>query len=165
MRTAFGNSKPAVKTAGFLSCSLSILLAWPPYADAAQKPTASLEFNLSNKQGTPDGKVENKFDCLDKIYSVTQARFLALGKHSVEFRWVNPHGEAQEITKYDFFVNTSNANGVDLWAWLKLSRGQGAGLFQWLDPATGLEEFIGEWTVELLIDGEKLAQNNFIVNC
>ena len=113
----------------------------------------------------PDKVNRSIFDCSDKIFTITEIRFLTEGKHTAEFRWINPQGHSQEITKYKFLVNSSNQTGVNLWAWIKLSRGKGAGLFQWLDPATGLEEFIGEWTVELMIDGQELAENTFQINC
>ena len=132
---------------------------------AAQNPSATLTFNLGNENEAPDRVSRSKFDCLDHIFAVAKIASLTEGKHAAEFRWINPQGNSQEVTKYKFLVNYGNQAGGDLWAWLKLSRGKGAGLFQWLDPATGLEEFIGEWRVELLIDGKELAKNTFQVNC
>lgn len=150
----------------YISALFSLLNFLSPLAaQESERPSATIEFNLSNKYGTPDNVKRSKFDCLDQIYAVSQIVSLSEGKHLAEFKWINPQGQAQEITSYKFLVNQSNAHSVKLWAWLKLSRGRGAAFFQWLDPATGLEEFIGEWRVELKIDGKELTQNTFDVNC
>jgi len=147
---------------GLASLTLSLAFFCVPIL-AETRPSATLEFNLADKHGAPNKQALSKFDCLDKIYAVTDVKNMPKGKHLVEYRWINPHGETQETTRYNFHVKDSAV--TNLWSWLQLSRGKGAGLFQWLDPSTGLEEFIGEWRVDLFVNGKELQRANFEVNC
>ena len=147
---------------GLKTLSLGLVFLCKPIL-AEPNPSATLEFNLADKHGAPNKQALSKFDCLDKIYAVTDVKNMPKGKHAIEYRWMNPHGETQETTRYNFHVK--EAAVTNLWSWLKLSRGKGAGLFQWLDPSTGLEEFIGEWTVELFVNGKELQRASFEVNC
>ena len=147
---------------GLTTLSLGLVFFCTPML-AEPKPSATLEFNLADKHGAPDKQALSKFDCLDKIYAVTDIKNMPKGKHTIEYRWMNPHGETQETTRYNFHVK--EATVTNLWSWLQLSRGRGAGLFQWLDPSTGLEEFIGEWRVELFVNGKELQRATFEVNC
>jgi len=126
-------------------------------------PTASLRFALSDQHGFPLDEAKTNFDCLDKIYSVTELTGFEKGKHTVEFKWFEPNGSIQERTVYDFWVRDKPS--TKLWAWLELSRARGAGMLQWLNPAAGLEEFIGNWELRLLIDGKQYNSGNFEVSC
>ncbi|WP_353414084.1 hypothetical protein [Arenicella sp. 4NH20-0111] len=125
--------------------------------------SASLRFTLSDELGFPQDQSKDSFDCLDKIYAVTDVKGFKKGKHIIEFRWVDPSGDTRERTVYDFFVRDKPS--TKLWAWLELSRGQGAGVVQWLNPAAGLEEFIGKWELKLLIDDKEFKSDEFDVNC
>ena len=142
----------------FLSAAFSVSKAQIP-----PEPTASLRFALADKHGFPLPKSRSKFDCQDKVYAVTQASHFAKGKHAIEFRWIDPYGKTLERTRYDFFVDKKPT--TKLWAWLELSRGKGAGVVKWLDPTAGLENFIGEWELELILNGKTYNQGTFEVNC
>jgi hypothetical protein len=96
------------------------------------------------------------------VYSVLELTNHKLGKHRISFRWIDPSGTDRERTEYDFHVRDTNTR---LWSWLSLKRAQGAGMLQWLNPAAGLEEFIGPWTVEIRLDGKKLATQVFEITC
>ncbi len=135
-------------------------------ADSGQKEiksSSSLHFTLADKHGFPSDQDRESFDCLDKIYAVTEIQGFKQGKHSIEFRWVDPEGSTRERTEYDFHV--SDKPVTKLWAWLELSRARGAGIIQWLNPAAGLEEFIGEWELELFVNGKRLNKGAFEVSC
>ena len=149
-------------------CCLSItpikLHAKTQHAVTKNKGSSTLFFSLSDRHGFPVGEQLTNFDCSDKIYAVTElSNFKGEDKHGIEFRWIDPHGETRERTRYDFFMRSEPT--TKLWAWLELSRAKGAGMIQWLNPAAGLEEFIGEWKLELLLDGKTINNDHFEVNC
>ncbi len=147
----------------FLLLILGVFAAGHCEVALAGGAKADLIFSLSDQHGAPLDQSKENFDCSDKIYAVTNLHGFDKGKHAIEFRWSEPNGETRERTQYDFFVREEP--NVKLWAWLELTRGQGAAMFQWLNPAAGLEEFIGQWSVDLLVDGEKVASNRFEVTC
>lgn len=103
-----------------------------------------------------------QFDCSDKIYTVVELGKFPKGKHQVSVRWIDPHDETRENTRYQFHVHGEQTR---IWAWLSLSRGVGAGMLQWIDPSAGLEDFIGPWTVHVMIDGKRLGGGKFEVSC
>ncbi len=127
------------------------------------RTTGSLRFTIPDQHGFPENESQKHFDCLDKIYAVTELANLDKGKHEIEFQWTGPNGASREHTKYDFYI--TNKPSTQLWAWLELSRAKGAAMIQWINPAAGLEEFIGVWEVELFVDGKSLKKGEFEVSC
>ena len=129
-------------------------------------PTRSLASNvfltLVNEHGIPSNEVLTDFDCNDKIYSVVELENYKKGRHELSVQWIDPNDTTRENTQYPFHVLEDE---VKLWAWLSLSRARGAGMLQWLNPAAGLEEFIGPWKIEVRIDGNKIATKSFEVSC
>ncbi|NND00152.1 MAG: hypothetical protein HKN85_08220 [Gammaproteobacteria bacterium] len=125
-------------------------------------PDHSIYFSLADQHGFPLTTPAEIFDCSDKIYTVVDLSRYPLGKHELSILWIDPADSSREHTQYAFHVRE---NETRLWAWLSLSRAQGAAMLQWLNPAAGLEEFIGPWTVEVRIDNRKIASKNFEVSC
>lgn len=150
-----------------ISFALALFIFATPFLSVATadtpKKSASLRFTLSDELGFPQDESKEGFDCLDKIYAVTTVKGFKKGKHIIEFKWIAPSGETRERTVYDFFVREKPT--TKLWAWLELSRGQGAGVVQWLNPAAGLEDFIGQWELQLLINDREYSSKEFDVNC
>lgn len=124
---------------------------------------SSLRFALPDQHGSPMKESQKHFDCLDKIYAATNLSNLEKGKHDIEFRWTDPSGDPRESTQYAFYI--TDEPKAKLWAWLELSRAKGAAMIQWINPAAGLEEFIGVWHVELFVDGKSLQKGEFEVSC
>ena len=125
-------------------------------------PTHLVYNTLVDDIGFPSKQVKQSFDCSDKIYTVVELQNHALGKHELSIKWIDPVGELREHTKYPFHVVKQDTR---LWAWLNLYRATGAGLLQWIDPAAGLEEFIGAWTIEVRVDNKRLTKQSFEVIC
>jgi hypothetical protein len=119
-------------------------------------------FALENEHGAPFKKKLEVFDCSDKIFTVVELQDYPIEKYHLSVRWQDPYGTTREHTRYDFHIRESETR---LWAWLKLSRATGAGMIQWLNPAAGLEEFIGEWQVTVKINDHTVATNTFTVSC
>lgn len=128
----------------------------------SQHHSVNLYFALEGKNLQPAPKHRTHFECSDKIYSVLEIDDLSKGKHDFSLRWNDPAGEELERVDYPFTVTQQKTR---LWAWLNLIRSRGAGMIQWINPAAGLEEFIGPWVVDVYIDGKKLASESFSVDC
>ena len=103
------------------------------------------------------------FGCTDQIYTVLEMQDYPAGKYHLAVKWIDPSKNVREHTQYPFAVNASG--DTKLWAWLALSRAPGAGMIAWLNPAAGLEEFVGTWNVEVKIDDRLVSKLNFDVTC
>ncbi len=167
------DSKPALlsytassKKAAIVSAAFLLFSVFGSHAgrdEQRKNVEAELKFALSDEHGFPNNFIDHEFDCSDKIYAVTELSELQQGKRQIEFRWIDPSGKTRERTQYDFFPDEeSNAK---LWAWLELSPAKGAILVRWLNPAAGLEEFIGEWSLELYVDKKRVQTDEFQVAC
>lgn len=104
------------------------------------------------------------FSCSDKIYAVVEIRQPdgGSGQHTLHATWRNPSGEDQEVTKYDFQVTNGYAR---IWVWLKLQRSGEAAIVQFMNPSAGMEEFVGDWELEIRVDGERIGKQSFEVLC
>ena len=119
-------------------------------------------FATGDEFGTPATESKTSFNCTDKVYLVAELRGLPNGKHVFTVLWRDPNDDLSEKTEYDFNVTQAESK---LWAWLKLSRARGAGMLTWINPAAGLEEFIGEWSVEVLVNQKRVSKESFTVVC
>lgn len=125
-------------------------------------PQSTVYFALADEFNAPLKESTTDFDCTDKIFTVVELNDYPQGKHQLSVRWLDPTDGQREHTKYEFHVNQQE---VRLWAWLSLSRAQGAGMLTWINPAAGLEEFVGPWTVEVRVDNKKISDGVFEVSC
>ena len=158
-KTFFSRSiKAAIIVMAFILPGSSIAESDPTPNDTSHK----IYNTLIDELGFPSKQAKQSFDCSDKIYTVVELRNYAPGKHELSIKWIDPAGDLREHTQYPFHVVKQDTR---LWAWLNLYRATGAGLLQWIDPAAGLEEFIGSWTIEVRIDNKRLTKQNFEVIC
>lgn len=128
----------------------------------AEDNTHDLFFTLENERQLPSNERISEFDCSDKVYAVMNLKGIELGKHQLAVLWYAPNEEVREHTKFEIFVRTPE---VRQWAWLKLHRAFGASMLQLLNPAAGMEEFIGDWKVEVKIDNKLIVSKGFKVIC
>ena len=141
---------------------LAFFVAIASVASQAEVWSHDVYITVADAQEIPLSEPRDKFDCGDKIYTVVTLNNYSLGRHELSVLWIDPAGTTRENTQYPFHVVEESAK---LWAWLSLSRARGAGMLQWLNPAAGLEEFIGPWNIEVRIDGKKIASREFEVIC
>ena len=133
-------------------------------ADAEILPTASNVYQaLPDESGAPLREARKEFECTDKIFTIIELENFEVGQHQLSVRWIDPSGQQREHTQYPFYVRGPEEHR--LWAWLLLSRATGAAMLTFINPAAGLEEFIGEWTVEVRVSNKLLDTSEFLVVC
>ena len=142
-----------------------VALIAPMTQAKVNKPQAEpfkIYFSTADQHGSPNKEGKTVFDCSDKIYTVLELDDFSVGRHQLSVTWRDPETNTREKTSYPF---SYRGKKIRLWSWLTLSRGTGAAMFQWIDPAAGLEEFIGEWNVEVRVNDKLLKRDQFQVNC
>lgn len=165
--------KAITNVMAFLLSALLMLIQSGQAVQAGQQADAEISasprtaaqqvyFSLADQHGFPNPEPLTNFDCSDKIYIVVELADYPPGRHELSIRWIDPADTLREHTQYPFHVRERTTR---LWAWLSLGRAQGAGMLQWMNPAAGLEEFIGPWTTEVRVDNKKIAEPEFIVSC
>jgi len=91
---------------------------------------------------------QTSFGCEDKIYTIIEFKDHPPKLHQIQIEWKDPHGEVRERNDFPYFVS---GNVAHAWSSLSLHRSVGAGMLQWINPAAGMEEFIGDWTVSVKV--------------
>ena len=154
----------SLTTKNNVSLLLLTLLLFSFNATAASELIQSniIYTTLESDNAQPSSDQKQNFDCSDKIYAVLELTNFNKGRHALSLRWLDPAQEERERVDYPFTVTQKETR---LWGWLSLIRPKGAGMIQWINPAAGLEEFIGPWTIEAYIDNKKIASNTFSVDC
>lgn len=148
-------------------CSMVFLLAHtsvlqPASATEKRKASAKVYFSLGDKYELPLKEEKLNFDCSDKIFTVVELNHLPKTKYDISIVWKDPSNIERERTEFPFTVARAETR---LWSWLSLSPANGAAMIQWVNPAAGLEEFIGPWTVEVRINNKKISTKHFEVIC
>ncbi|MFC1664870.1 hypothetical protein ACFL17_04490 [Pseudomonadota bacterium] len=130
--------------------------------DAIAKISHKIYLTSIENNGIPDTKPQLEFTCSDKIYAVIEVSGLSKKKHQLEAVWTDPKGKKRERTAVPLYVSQAQTR---TWVWLKLHPGAGASVISAFDPAYGLEEFIGQWSISIFIDRELLDKKQFSVLC
>ena len=130
-------------------------------ATAAEGPQYRIFLTNKVEYNQPTQEAMEKFDCTDRIYLVVEALGLAQKSHNLTVQWLNPVGDQQEKTDYEFNAQPFTR----VWAWLQLSGPPGAVIGQVFDPSFGMEDFIGTWNAKVLINRRKVEEIDFTVLC
>lgn len=131
---------------------------------AQAKPTFEAYLTAEGDNNRP-GVKQTQFECADKIYAVIKVVAPDKQKpseHLLIVNWLNPGNRLEQKTRYTF---KSYGTGTQVWAWLKLSGSTGSSIGQIFDPSYGMDEFIGKWRAEVVIDNKKLVTLPFEVLC
>lgn len=149
--------------AGLALC-LALLLGAPP--SAGTRPRFEVAVTDQAEQGVPviGTAPRASMDCYARIYVVVTAYGLPLGRHVLQVIWIDPQGTHRERTRYVFFASGKRDR---VWAWLKLQRPP-AGIMDRIflgNRASGMEQYIGEWTARVRIDRRTIARPRFRVIC
>ena len=147
-------------------CAFSVAASAEEEREPLPEPSTNVFLALGDEHGFPLGDAKEIFDCSDQIFSVVKLHHYKQGKYDLSIDWVDPHGTQRERTEYPFTVGDPYIDpNTRLWSWLRLKRGAGAGLFQWINPTAGLEDLIGIWELQISIDGERVNTTEFEVSC
>ncbi len=122
----------------------------------------SIILTAKTHDGVPSHEASAEFGCSDQIYAVITGNGLAKSRHLLEAVWRDPRGKDREHTRYPFVVRHDQER---IWVWLKLHRPPEAALVQFMNPSAGMDEFVGEWRVKVLVDGRLIEQKKFNVVC
>lgn len=143
---------------------LSAFIASIAQSSAAEQNKASSKvyFTLGDQHQFPLTEERSSFGCSDKIFAVVELSHLPKTKYDLEIVWIDPSDTERERTEYSFNVV---AEETRLWSWLSLSPSAGAAMIQWINPAAGLEEFVGPWSVEIKINNRRITTKHFEVIC
>jgi hypothetical protein len=125
-------------------------------------PSSKVYFTIGDRYEYPLTEERTSFGCSDKIFTVIELSNLPKSKYDLAIVWIDPSNTERERTEYPFNVV---ADETRLWSWLRLAPAKGAAMIQWINPAAGLEEFVGPWTVEVRINNQKISTKNFDVIC
>lgn len=139
----------------FISCGL-------PAGVASAGAEHNIYLTRDAKDDIPLNKPREQFSCSDKIYAVLELNGLDKGRYQLDAVWRGPRGKDQEHTKYPFTVVRKKER---IWVWLKLHRDSAAALVQFANPSAGMDEFIGQWQLRLMLNGKPLATKKFNVLC
>lgn len=132
------------------------------HAFSQTTPEYSISFSSQENNGLPLITDETKFDCSDQIYTIIDATNLSDKAIEATIVWKNPAAEIQEKTPLNLYPVDGKALG---WAWLKLHKTTGASMLSFLDDSMGMENFIGDWQIELMINNKRVAERTFNVLC
>jgi hypothetical protein len=160
MSIYLSNRKSIVFTMACL-CAYGLLVS-ASIAAEQKKPSSEVYFTVGDQYEYPLTEQRTSFGCSDKIFTVIELEYLPKSKYDLAIVWIDPSKTERERTEYPFDVI---ADQTRLWSWLRLVPAKGAAMIQWINPAAGLEEFVGPWTVEVRINNQKIASKNFEVIC
>lgn len=116
----------------------------------------------SEQEGVPLNEPATEFACSDKIYAVIEVSGLSRDIHKLDAIWRDPRGKDREHTEYEFIVGNDKER---IWVWLKLHRSTEAALVSFMNPSAGMDEFIGEWELQLVLDNKLIDKRSFSVLC
>ena len=151
--------------ASLLRAALTALLLSAFHVQAlSAEPAFRIYLTASAENEIPLGEDQRHFDCSDTIYAVVEVNGLRQGKHQLEAVWRDPDGRKVETTRYSFHATGGHSR---IWSWLRLHGPEGiaGAIGRAFDPSLGMEAFIGEWTVQLFIDGDPVASKKFEILC
>lgn len=154
-------SKKAIALSMAFLCAYSLSLK-SATADDKKKVKAKVYFALGNQHEFPLDEERKYFACSDKVFTVVELSNLPKTKYDLTIVWKDPSETERERTEYPFTVAAAETR---LWSWLSLAPSKGAAMIQWINPAAGLEEFVGPWTVEVRINNKKISTKSFEVVC
>lgn len=158
------SSLNTVRWAGFIGSSLlgAALFTSVSFAASDVVPSHKVYFTAQAQHGVPGLKPATEFDCSDQVYTVVEASNYPKQDHEVIVTWTDPSGRERERTNYSF---VPRAKQTRVWSWLRLHRGAGAAIMSVFDSTAGLDDFVGQWTVAVAVNGRLLQKEKFEVLC
>ena len=131
--------------------------------DKAENPDLPQQVLFLSSTFTEEASEEStQFNCEDQIFLIIKFINNPPKLHQIQAIWKDPTDQEREHNSFPFFVSEKSPTA---WVSLKLHRSVGAGMLQWINPAAGMEEFIGNWTVDVKIGSLLKETLKFEVLC
>jgi len=118
--------------------------------------------NAVDADGRPIRTDDSTFSCSDRIYTMVFVSDLNETTHTLIVDWIDPSGRQREHTVHKFRYLGGRQW---MWAWLTLHPPRGTIALRIFNPSVGMREFVGTWTVRVVIDDLILGRDNFEVLC
>jgi hypothetical protein len=99
--------------------------------------------------------VKNEFSGWQKIYAYVKWLDLSVGKHEVEFYWMNPKGKIQDYYKQEF---TPTESFFNTWSWLQLYEFTSVFVTDCVHNNVS-----GNWRVEIFLDKDYVTKQSFTI--
>lgn len=108
----------------------------------------------------------SRFDCSDSIYVFIESDGPRDPRSTAEARWINPSGRIVRSGEHGF--EAMDSGGQYAWDGIDIEAGGNAFanmLGAMFDPAAGYEDAIGEWRVDVRVDGSDFTSFRMEVLC
>ena len=142
----------------------SLLLFVVQYASGA--PQAILFLTSQSENGIPGVIPEEEFDCAQKIFAVIDFSGFPTGRHRLVGTWFRADKKREQVVRYSFY---STGKSGRVWVWLQLFRPAGTdrALERFLlgNPASGMEDFVGQWRIQVRLGSAATVNGRFVVSC
>jgi len=105
---------------------------------------------------------ERQFDCSDVIYLFVESASTNALAAELKAVWSDPAGKDRVTARREF---QRGEGGYWSWSGLQLNRPAGASIMRLVNPAAGMDAFIGEWSVQVVVNDRKITTLTFDVLC
>lgn len=141
----------------YFFAGLLLLLAFNVFADEI-----TYEMYFAKVENVKPADQIQEFGCSDKVYAIINLKGgVASSKVKSQLQWITPNGKVQEQTDMTFYVN--GVGDSRAWAWLQL-HGPSA-ILGFLDDSSGMQKYLGDWDIRLLVDGKVVIKGQFNMLC
>ena len=124
---------------------------------ASAAPELRVGITLSTDPARPGHS--GPFSVYEPVYALMTLNGLSPGRHLATVNWIGPEKTVEQSTPHRFTLG--NQSGYTFYSWLKLMKN---GPFKrTLGGQTFDDRYLGQWKVQVVVDGHPLAEENFIL--
>lgn len=128
----------------------------------ASTPTYNVYLTTQANGTIEAANKDRQFDCSDVIYLFVESASTNALAAQLKAVWSDPAGKDRVTARREF---QRGEGGYWSWSGLQLNRPAGASIMRLVDPAAGMDAFIGEWTVRVAVNDRTITTLNFDVLC
>ena len=107
---------------------------------------------------------ETEFTCSGKIIAYVTFSKSFEGQHEVESHWFRPDGSIQEHTLLSHHFKPQGSKTAYLWIAFE-EEGSLRSFFSREEDSLEKNEFYGDWSFQLAVDGDVISTEQFFVRC
>lgn len=122
---------------------------------ASAAPELQVVITLTTDPARPGNS--GPFSVYEPVYALITLNGLSPGRHLATVNWIGPENTLEQSTPHRFTLG--NQSGYIFYSWLKLMKN---GPFKrTLGGQTFDDRYLGQWKVQVVVDGRPLAAENF----